>query len=108
MELAKALAVEVWYTNPSISLVYHISPSLSRQKGRFFLNKFKPKPIDIINAAIAEIYGEQAVDLLKFFSILNDEAKFIITGYSECLSKHNEYKKATMIRISENQEEHRV
>ncbi len=72
------------------------------------MSKLNPKPIDIINAAIAEIYGEQAVDLLKFFSRLNDDAKFIITGYAEHLSGHNEYKKAIMLRISENQEKHRA
>ena len=41
------------------------------------MDKLNPKPIDIINAAIAEIYGKQAVDLLKLFSKLNEEGKFL-------------------------------
>lgn len=35
------------------------------------MNKLKVKPIDIINAAIAEVYGKQAVVLLTLFSTLN-------------------------------------
>ena len=42
-----------------------------RKAGRQ-MNKLNPKPIDIINAAIAEIYGERAVELLSLASGLND------------------------------------
>ena len=39
------------------------------------MNKLKVKPIDIINAAIAEVYGKQAVVLLTLFSTLNNKGK---------------------------------
>ncbi len=43
----------------------------------------KPKPIDIINAAISEIYGTQAVELLKLFSALNDRGKAKVIGFAD-------------------------
>lgn len=73
--------------------MYHISPSLSRPKGGIFLNKLKPKPLDIINAAIAEIYGEQAVELLTMFSTLNDVGKSRIMRFADDYKEIPEYTK---------------
>lgn len=66
------------------------------------MNKLNPKPIDIINAAIAEIYGKQAVDLLKLFSKLNDEGKSLTVEYAEMSANSDRYKKAIMLRMSDN------
>ncbi len=54
----------------------------------------KPKPIDIINAAISEIYGTQAVELLKLFSALNDRGKTRIIKFTGEYNELPEYAKA--------------
>lgn len=65
------------------------------------MNNIKLKPIDIINAAIAEIYGKQTVDLIKFFTKLHDSGKSDLIEYVKWLSESDKYKKVAMIRIAE-------
>ena len=65
------------------------------------MNKLKPKPLDIINAAIAEIYGEQAVELLTLFSALNSKGKQRIIKYADEYNELPQY--AKVITIGERQ-----
>lgn len=58
------------------------------------MKKVSPKPIDIINAAIAEIYGEQAVELLNLFSKLNSTGKQKIINQADEYNEIPRYKKA--------------
>ena len=57
----------------------------------------KLKPLDIINAAIAEIYGEQAVELLTLFSTLNSKGKQRIIKYADEYNELPQYTKVIMI-----------
>ncbi len=57
------------------------------------MNKLKVKPIDIINAAIAEVYGKQAVVLLTLFSTLNNKGKEKIIDWTDDYSKLPRYTK---------------
>lgn len=70
------------------------------------MSKPNSEPIDITNATIAEIYGKQVADLIKFFSKLSDSAKLYLMDYVKWMSETDYYKKAIMIRIPENQEKH--
>ena len=66
------------------------------------MSKLSPKPIDIINAAIAEIYGTQAVDLLILFSALNDKGQKNIIQYADEYNELPKYKKAlTLAELAE-------
>ena len=58
------------------------------------MNKLKPKPLDIINAAIAEIYGEQAVKLLALVSTLNTKGMDIVLSFAYDYSMIPHYTKA--------------
>lgn len=61
------------------------------------MNKLNPKPIDVLNAAIAEIYGEQAPELLKYFSKLTDKGKINVLEYTGWSANSDRYKKAVSI-----------
>ena len=58
------------------------------------MNKLSPNPIDIINAAVSEIYGKQAIELLTLFSTLNDKGKQRIIEYAD---EYNESPKFTKV-----------
>lgn len=47
---------------------------------------FKLKFIDVLNSAIAEFYGENAVQLLKVFSSLNQKGQLVILDHAEMCS----------------------
>lgn len=73
------------------------------------MSKLNPKPIDIINAAIAEIYGPQAVDLLILFSTLNDKGKQGIIKYANEYNELPQYKKAlTLAELAEQNNRERI
>lgn len=73
------------------------------------MSKLNPKPIDIINAAIAEIYGKQAVNLLILFSALNDKGKQGIINYADEYNELPQYKKAlTLAELAEQNNRERI
>lgn len=61
------------------------------------MNKLNPKPIDIINAAISEIYGQKAIELLTMFSTLNDKGQQRIIEYADEYSEIPKFIKAIHI-----------
>ena len=52
------------------------------------MEKLNLKPIDIINAVIAEIYGERAVELLSLASKLNETGWDSLISYAHYNSLH--------------------
>lgn len=58
------------------------------------MNKLNPKPIDIINAAVSEIYGKKAIELLTLFSMLNDKGQQRIIEYTDEYSEITKFTKA--------------
>lgn len=58
------------------------------------MDKLSPKPIDIINAAVSEIYGNQAIELLRLTTALTDKGIQRIIELAEEYNENPKYMKA--------------